>query len=157
MGMQMNIKNDEAYALAIEIAGIEGVSLTQAVLEALRARKRELTKADKLARVVGLASSVLYDNKDPYNPINRRMSITIMNRAAEDAAVDSQGPSNDRTIAGNTGSVVPNADAPAPGAVPAQTAAPSEATSQGAASDKAAAEKPTAEPKGTKPRVASAP
>ncbi len=54
MGMQMNIKNDEAYALATEIAGIEGVSLTQAVLEALRARKRELTKADKLERVMAL-------------------------------------------------------------------------------------------------------
>ena len=54
MGMQMNIKNDEAYALAIEIAGIEGVSLTQAVLEALRARKRELTKTDKLERVMAL-------------------------------------------------------------------------------------------------------
>jgi antitoxin VapB len=54
MGMQMNIKNEEAYAIASELAGLEGVTLTQAVLDALRARKRELTKADKLERVMAL-------------------------------------------------------------------------------------------------------
>jgi chemotaxis protein MotB len=31
-------------------------------------------------RVVGLASTVLYDKQDPYNPINRRISIVIMNK-----------------------------------------------------------------------------
>lgn len=54
MGAQMNIKNDEAYALASEIAEMSGTSLTQAVLDALRARKRELSKADKLERVMAL-------------------------------------------------------------------------------------------------------
>ncbi len=54
MGVQMNIKNAEAFAIATELAQKEGVSLTQAVLDALRARKRELTKAEKLERVMAL-------------------------------------------------------------------------------------------------------
>jgi hypothetical protein len=55
LGMQMNIKNDEAYAIASELAGLEGVSLTQAVLEALRARKRQLAKRDIVEEVMALA------------------------------------------------------------------------------------------------------
>ena len=51
----------------------------------------------KVMRVVGLASTVLYDKQDPYNPINRRISIVIMNKRTEDAiladgkAVDVEG------------------------------------------------------------------
>jgi antitoxin VapB len=55
MTAQMNIKNDEAYALASELAGLEGVSLTQAVLGALRARKREVSKRDIVEEVMALA------------------------------------------------------------------------------------------------------
>jgi len=44
--------------------------------------------ADKIARVVGMASSVLFDQENPTNPINRRISIIVMNKAAEDAALD---------------------------------------------------------------------
>ncbi len=54
MGAQMNIKSDEAYALATEIAGRTGETLTQVVLEALRARQRELTKGEKLKEVMAL-------------------------------------------------------------------------------------------------------
>ncbi len=54
MGAQMNIKSDEAYALATEIAGRTGETLTQVVLEALRARQRELTLADKLEAVMAI-------------------------------------------------------------------------------------------------------
>jgi chemotaxis protein MotB len=43
----------------------------------------------KIARVVGLASSVLFDAQDPHNPVNRRISIIVMNKRAEDAAVKS--------------------------------------------------------------------
>ena len=46
MGMQMNIKSDEAYALATEIADVEKTTLTQAVIEGLRAKKRELESQD---------------------------------------------------------------------------------------------------------------
>lgn len=41
----------------------------------------------KVARVVGLASSVLFDRADPFNPINRRISIVVMSRDAESAAL----------------------------------------------------------------------
>ncbi len=54
MGAQMNIKSDEAYALATEIAGRTGETLTQVVLEALRARQRELTKAERLEAVMAI-------------------------------------------------------------------------------------------------------
>ena len=57
MGAQMNIKNDEAYALASELADLAGVSLTQAVLDALRARKRELSKEEKVKRVMAISRS----------------------------------------------------------------------------------------------------
>ena len=37
----------------------------------------------KIARVLGLSSSVLFDAQDPLNPINRRISIIVMNQHAE--------------------------------------------------------------------------
>lgn len=40
---------------------------------------------DKVGRVVGLASSVLFDKENPRNPINRRISIIVMNKATEEA------------------------------------------------------------------------
>lgn len=47
---------------------------------------------DKLARVVGLSSSVLFDKADPRNPINRRISIVLLNQDAERAAEASERP-----------------------------------------------------------------
>jgi chemotaxis protein MotB len=45
----------------------------------------------KVARVVGLASSVLFDKADPRNPINRRISIIIMNQETANAALNADG------------------------------------------------------------------
>ncbi|HVL76489.1 MAG TPA: flagellar motor protein MotB, partial [Noviherbaspirillum sp.] len=51
----------------------------------------------KVLRVVGLSSAVLFDNENPFNPINRRISIIVMNKKAEEAvtkeapAVDAPG------------------------------------------------------------------
>ena len=39
----------------------------------------------KMLRVVGLASAVMLDDKDPYNPINRRISLIVLNKETEDA------------------------------------------------------------------------
>lgn len=39
----------------------------------------------KVMRVVGLASTVLYDKNDPLSPINRRISIIVMNKRTEEA------------------------------------------------------------------------
>lgn len=54
MGMQLNIKSEEAYALASKIAEAEGVSLTQAVVEALRRRERELSADARFERAMEL-------------------------------------------------------------------------------------------------------
>ncbi|MCD9085752.1 flagellar motor protein MotB [Stenotrophomonas sp. SY1] len=42
----------------------------------------------KVARVVGLSSSVLFDKTNPQNPINRRISIVVMTKDAEAAALN---------------------------------------------------------------------
>ncbi|MFN7507027.1 MAG: motility protein MotB, partial [Limnobacter sp.] len=39
----------------------------------------------KILRVVGLASSVSLDEKDPYAAVNRRIAIVVMNKRAEEA------------------------------------------------------------------------
>lgn len=53
------------------------------------AARRELVsggmQAEKIARVIGLASSVLFDKTKPQNPINRRISIIVLNKATEAA------------------------------------------------------------------------
>ena len=54
MGAQMNIKSDEAYELASKIAEAKGISLTQAVIEALRLREREVSKEARVAKVMEL-------------------------------------------------------------------------------------------------------
>jgi chemotaxis protein MotB len=41
----------------------------------------------KVSRVVGLSSSVLFDKSDPQSPINRRISIVVMTKKAEEAAL----------------------------------------------------------------------
>jgi chemotaxis protein MotB len=46
--------------------------------------------SEKIARVVGLSSSVLFDKDDPQNPINRRISIIVMTKAAEDSALKTE-------------------------------------------------------------------
>jgi chemotaxis protein MotB len=45
---------------------------------------------EKIARVVGLSSSVLFDKDNPQNPINRRISIIVMTKAAEDTALKTE-------------------------------------------------------------------
>ncbi len=54
------------------------------------ASRRELItgglSGEKIVRVVGLSSAVLFDKEAPLNPINRRISIIVMNKKAEEAA-----------------------------------------------------------------------
>ena len=57
------------------------------------ASRRELVVAgmpdDKLARVVGLASSILLEPANPFSPANRRISIIVMTREAEERLMGS--------------------------------------------------------------------
>lgn len=62
------------------------------------ASRRELIAggmdANKVLRVVGLSSAVLFDKGDPFNPFNRRISIIVMNEKAE-KAITSDSPTTD--------------------------------------------------------------
>jgi chemotaxis protein MotB len=92
----------------------------------------------KIARVVGLASSALFVKDDPLSPINRRISIIVMTRRAEDAALSTDAPAaaaDSATPAAVT--ATPAADSAAPTAViatpAAVTAAPAAVTAAPAA------------------------
>jgi chemotaxis protein MotB len=71
-------------------SGERGYSNWELSADRANASRRELILGGmdetKVLRVVGLSSSVLFDKKDPYNPTNRRISIIVMNKKAEDAA-----------------------------------------------------------------------
>ncbi len=53
------------------------------------AARREMVRAGmpitKIGRVVGLANSVPFDKKNPFDPVNRRISIVVLNQATERA------------------------------------------------------------------------
>lgn len=49
----------------------------------------------KVLRVVGLSSSVLFDPNDPLNPINRRISIVVLNKRTEMAILQEDSPETD--------------------------------------------------------------
>lgn len=59
-------------------------------IDRANASRRELESGGmdpaKIIRVVGLSSSVPLDEKNPFNPSNRRISIIVMNAAARNAA-----------------------------------------------------------------------
>ena len=63
---------------------------------------------EQVARVVGYASSALFDREDPFNPLNRRIDIVVLTKKAQ------------RAIEGEQG--VEEGTAPAPGEAPADAA-----------------------------------
>ncbi|MOA18761.1 Motility protein B [compost metagenome] len=65
----------------------------------------------QVARVVGYASSVLFDAKAPFNPVNRRIDIIVLTRKAQRAIEGQDG--------GAAPALVPDKTAP-PAASPAQ-------------------------------------
>jgi chemotaxis protein MotB len=78
---------------------------------------------NKVAVVVGLASSVLFDKANPQAPINRRISIVVMNQAEEASLTD--GGHDDGTL----GAALPDgATVAEPSAEPAAAATPPPAT-----------------------------
>ena len=66
----------------------KGYSNWELSADRANASRRELANAgmpeDKLARVVGMASSLLLDATDPLSPSNRRISILVMTKDAEE-------------------------------------------------------------------------
>lgn len=75
-------------------SGEKGYSNWELSADRANSSRRELIAGgmadSKILRVVGLSSAVLFDKKDPFNPINRRISIIVMNKQTE-AAISSDG------------------------------------------------------------------
>jgi chemotaxis protein MotB len=69
-------------------AGERGYSNWELSSDRANASRREINAGglpeDRVLLVQGLASSVLFDPAAPDNPVNRRISIIVMNREAED-------------------------------------------------------------------------
>jgi chemotaxis protein MotB len=69
-------------------AGERGYSNWELSSDRANASRRELISGglpqDRVLRVQGLASSALLDSNEPHSPVNRRISIIVMNREAED-------------------------------------------------------------------------
>jgi chemotaxis protein MotB len=83
----------------------------------------------KISRVVGLSSSVLFDKTQPQNPINRRISIVVMSKQAEQAALATdvaaaETPATTPTPAAPAAGATEAAPTPTPAAAAAATATP---------------------------------
>ncbi|NMM27100.1 MAG: flagellar motor protein MotB [Glaciimonas sp.] len=75
--------------------GEKGYSNWELSADRANASRRELIAGgmgeSKIVRVVGLSSAVLFDKKEPLNPVNRRISIIVMNKKAEETAAKDGG------------------------------------------------------------------
>ena len=84
---------------------------------------------DKIARVVGLAASVPFDRANPGDPINRRISIIVMNKQAEANSLSQEaGPADMKAPSALLPNVAPITAAPTEPTVEAShNAAPEDA------------------------------
>ena len=89
--------------------------------------------ADKVARVVGLSSVVLFDMKNPRSPINRRISIIVMTKQAEESALHTDTREAGAEAAAESTTAAPAAAATAAGAATGTAAVPAGATAPPAA------------------------
>ncbi len=76
--------------------GEKGFSNWELSANRANASRRELVAGGmdeaKVLRVVGGASTILFDRNDPLNPVNRRISIVVMNKKTELAILQEEGP-----------------------------------------------------------------
>jgi chemotaxis protein MotB len=104
--------------------GQGGYSNWELSADRANAARRALVSAglpdEKIARVVGLSSSVLFDRADPQSPINRRISIVIMTKQAEQEALKTDVANITPASTPATGS--PGIPEAAPGGAPAPVA-----------------------------------
>jgi chemotaxis protein MotB len=102
---------------ATPYAGLTGFTNWDLSTDRANSARRAIESAGldtaQISRVVGLGSSVLFDHENPRNPINRRISIVVMTKAADAEAKISDLP-------------VQNV-ADAPTAIPGEPAEPAQA------------------------------
>jgi chemotaxis protein MotB len=86
--------------------GITGYTNWDLSADRANAARRTLEGAglglDKVSRVVGLSSSVLFDRTNPRNPINRRISIVVLTKMAEREAIKTDIPTQSQTAGADT-------------------------------------------------------
>jgi chemotaxis protein MotB len=79
-------------------SGERGYSNWELSADRANASRRELIAGGmdekKMVRVVGLSSAVPLDKENPFNPINRRISIIVMNKKAEESITGEGGIAN---------------------------------------------------------------
>ncbi len=84
-------------------AGISGYTNWDLSTERANAARRTMEQAglptERISRVVGLASSVLFDQANPRGAINRRISIVVLTQQAEQDANKTDLPASQRTAA----------------------------------------------------------
>ena len=84
------------YTDAAQFGGGErGYSNWELSANRANAARREMVAGgmdeNKVLRVVGLASTVLFDKNDPLSPSNRRISIVVLNKRSEEAMLVEDG------------------------------------------------------------------
>jgi chemotaxis protein MotB len=108
---------------AMPYAGLTGFTnwdlSTDRANSARRAIESSGLDTERISRVVGLASSVLFDKDNPRSPVNRRISIVVMTRAADAEAKLSDLP----TRSAGAADAEPDAGVSAEPAVPGEAAA----------------------------------
>ncbi|MCX7034956.1 MAG: flagellar motor protein MotB [Proteobacteria bacterium] len=127
-------------------SGAGGYSNWELSADRANAARRELIRGGltetKFQRVVGLASSVLFEKTDPLSAKNRRISIIVMTKTASEAAraTDEPARTEEEAVApGTTSADAPKPAAPVADATPAATANPAPAANPPAAAKPAPA------------------
>jgi chemotaxis protein MotB len=96
--------------------GERGYSNWELSVERANTLRRELVAGGieerKIVRVVGLGSAVLLDRTDPFNPSNRRISVTVLNQRAEKRILD-DGPDGASPVDADPAAAPPAGAAPA--------------------------------------------
>ena len=99
-------------------AGITGYTNWDLSTDRANAARRAMETAGlstlRISRVVGLASSVLFDKQNPRGPVNRRISIVVMTREAELDANKTDLPAMARAGLESEAAAATSVDAPAP-------------------------------------------
>jgi len=113
------------------------------------ASRRELIaggiETRKIVRVVGLADSSLLDRENAMNPLNRRISIIVLNKLAEERMLQANG----EIEAGDPGELAKSIGGPDAAPAPAALAAPSGASPDAGAAAPAVTGSPEAAPAAT--------
>ena len=101
------------------VGGERGFSNWELSANRANASRRELIAGGmdeaKILRVVGLASTVQFDKNDPLNPVNRRISIVVMNKKTELAILQEEGPETEVDAQGDAASDALRLSAPGKG------------------------------------------